>query len=293
MKIGAFDVHEPLPNLNKPHAIAVLRPWIDAGNVGTLVLSRLEVHFRAREMARLSRPGYFFDFTRYRPTMNLTEGQRQVSIPNTTVTYAKRDTGNDFVFLHLLEPHMLGEVYVDSVLQLLRRLGVSRYCLVGSMYDAVPHTRPLIVSGAGIGKSAQETLQIVGVQPSDYQGPTTILYLISQRAAQLGIEVITMVVHLPQYANLENDHMGEVRLMEIFRSLYGIPVEDVDIRRAEEQHKRLDVIVGSSQEVKEIVTQLEAHYDARAEKSKDEETPQLSPEVERFLREMDRQFGTE
>jgi hypothetical protein len=43
--------------------------------------------------------------------------------------------------------------------------------------------------------------------------------------------------------------------------------------------------------VKAIVEQLESHYDARAKKMREEEMHRLSPEVERFLREMDRRFG--
>jgi len=34
MKLGMFDLIEPLPVLNNPHAIVVLRPWTDAGNSG-------------------------------------------------------------------------------------------------------------------------------------------------------------------------------------------------------------------------------------------------------------------
>lgn len=39
-----------------------------------------------------------------------------------------------------------------------------------------------------------------------------------------------------------------------------------------------------------VLKQLEANYDARVGKQQEEET-QLSPEVERFLRELDTRFG--
>ena len=104
------------------------------------------------------------------------------------------------------------------------------------------------------------------------------------------MDVMTTVVHLPQYTQLDNDHMGEVRLMEVLRSLYEFPIEYIDIRRAEEQRKRIDSVVESSQEVKEIVAQLAAHYDEQSGSEKDEEKSELSPEVERFLKEMDRRF---
>ena len=119
MRIGAFEFDEPLPDLMEPHAIATLRPWIDVGSVGALTLSWMEKHCLSRQLARLRTPGNFFDFTRYRPSIYLTEGSRRVTIPNSYVTCGKRAAGNHFLFLQLLEPHMLGEVYVDSVLRLL------------------------------------------------------------------------------------------------------------------------------------------------------------------------------
>jgi hypothetical protein len=33
MRIKAFELEEPVPELREPHVIAMLEPWIDAGNV--------------------------------------------------------------------------------------------------------------------------------------------------------------------------------------------------------------------------------------------------------------------
>ena len=90
MRIGAFEVKEPIPELNEPYLFAILWPWIDVNNVGTLVLNELETQYGAKELASLAKPGHFFDFTRYRPDLYLEEGIRRVSIPNTTLSYAKR-----------------------------------------------------------------------------------------------------------------------------------------------------------------------------------------------------------
>ena len=42
MRVGEFELNEPLPGLRNPHVIASLTPWIDAGSVGSLSLERLE-----------------------------------------------------------------------------------------------------------------------------------------------------------------------------------------------------------------------------------------------------------
>lgn len=62
MKVGAFELTEPLPELREPHALAMLRPWIDVGSVGSLALARLESHLQAQELGKLAKPGMFFDF---------------------------------------------------------------------------------------------------------------------------------------------------------------------------------------------------------------------------------------
>ena len=168
--------------------MVTLRPWIDVGSAGTLAISRLETRFRAKELGRLVRPGNFFDFTRYRPVIQSTGRVRQVNIPNTTISYAKRLTGNDFVFIHLLEPHSQGEAYSNSVWQLLKKLGIRRYLLIGSMSDMVPHTRPLLISGnLGTG-SITQVLGSLGVYQSQYQGPTTICNLITQEVQKAGMK---------------------------------------------------------------------------------------------------------
>jgi len=290
MRIGAFELSEPLPELRQPHALAMLRPWIDVGSVGALTILGLESYFGAKELGELARPGNFFDFTRYRPTAYLKEGRREFSIPNTTISYAKRETGCDFLFLKLLEPHMLGEVYVNSILQLLKKFEVKRYSFLGIMYDMVPHTKQLLVSGGAIGKKAEQDLAKAEILPSDYQGPSTITFLITQQAPQLGIETLWFIVHLPQYIQLDEDYRGKVRLMEVRESIYNIPKNDADIEKAKQQLQSVNMAVDESPELKAVMPQIAARYQAKIEKRHEDIAP-LPPEVERFLRELGNHFG--
>lgn len=293
MRLRAFKLHEPVPRLERPHALAILKPWIDVGNVGSLVLSSLESYFKALPFGEIARPGNFFDFTRYRPTLYFREGQREVEVPNTYIMYARTNRAHDFLFLRLLEPHMFGETYVDSVFQLLQKVGVERYCFVGSMYDMVPYTRPLLVTGTASNLRLQKELEVASVVPSDYEGPTTIAYLISQMASEAGMETLSLIVHLPTYLVMENDYRGKKRLMEVLSLLYDLPLaeEDADKARAQqEQVSRVaDQYVQQEPSYRMILNQLEAYYDSRVGQRKEE--TRLSPEVERFLRDLGKRFG--
>jgi len=293
MRLHAFELNEPIPQLREPHALVVLKPWIDVGNAGTLTLSHLESSLNARALGQLARPGNFFDFTRYRPTLYFKEGRREVNVPNISISYAKLKEGHDFLFLHLLEPHMLAETYVDSVFRLLKSFGIKRYCLIGSMYDMVPHTRPLLVTGGGSDLKLQQELEVADVISSDYEGTTTIAYLISQFADQIGIETLNLIVHLPQYLGMKNDYRGKKRLMEVLSVLYGFPIAEEDADKARDQHDQVselaDKYIQQEPNYRLILSQVEAQYDSRVGRNIKETN--LSPEIEKFLRDLGKRFG--
>ena len=292
MRIGAFELNEPIPELKEPYVFTILRPWIDVNHVGSLILNGLETQFEAKELARLAKPGHFFDFTRYRPNLYYEEDIRRISIPNVTLSYAKREGENDLLFLHLLEPHALAEAYIDSVLRLLKILKVKKYCLLGSMYDVVPHTRPFIVNGGAIGKETELDLKRSEAQPSHYQGPTSITTLIMQRAPEFGMETIWFIVSLPQYVALEEDYLGKVRLMEILNLLYHIPIDKKDFERAAEQRNLINQRVERTPELRNILPQLETLYEIRIKGKEGERMPKLSPEIEEMLwKIMGKDFG--
>jgi hypothetical protein len=295
MRLGAFEIHEPVPELREPYVLASLRPWVDVGSVGTLVLGRLERHLGAQELGRLRRPGVFFDFTRYRPTVFMKDGQREFSIPNTVINWARGPGGHDFILLHMLEPQMFGELYVASVQKVLQHFKAQRYCLLGSMYDAVPHTRPLLITGSAVGPLVEEQMKRIQVEASSYQGPTTITMLIAREAPKRGTETMSLIIHLPQYVQLDEDHAGEARAMEAVCSLFDLPRDLVDTAEGEAQYKEISRAVEGNTQVRGVVRQLESAYDSEHRQqppmppSPPNET-KLSPEVEKFLRDIDKGF---
>ncbi len=294
MRVGAFELAEPVPELKDPHVFAMIRPWVDVGSVGTLTLNRLERFMGSKELARLHRPGTFFDFTRYRPNMRLVDGVRQVKIPNSTIRYATTENGPDYLFFHLLEPHSNGEDYTDSILEVVRHFGVKRYCRVGAMYDAVPHTRPLLVTGSLGSVEQKRTVDNFKLSQSTYQGPTTIMNLLSEGIEKEDIETINFMVHLPQYVQLEEDYAGTSRMIEVLSSVYdNIPQDLAPVRRGQRQYRELNASVDRNSELKTLIQQMEQYYDsqltAESQASSEESgspSPTLSPEIEAFLSEL-------
>ena len=289
MKIGAFDIAEPVPELREPHALVMIRPWVDVGSVGSLTLRQLERHFGAQPLGKLARPGTFFDFTRYRPTVRIVNGQREMTYPNSFVNYAQPETGPGLLFLHLLEPHAMAEDYVDSIVELLKWFGVGVYCRLGAMYDSVPHTRPIIVTGnPGTAEPRPgASSPLIQQRQSQYEGPTTILNTLSDAATQLGMGLMTFMVHLPHYAQLDEDYAGTARMLQVLSAYYDVPASLAPIDRGKRQYAEIGAAVERQPEAKALVAQLEAHYDSKYQSSQTEDPPELSPEIERFLKDLD------
>jgi hypothetical protein len=295
MRIQAFEINEPVPELHEPHALLLIRPWVDVGSVGTLTLRRLERHFEAKELGKLARPGTFFDFTRYRPTVRTVKGERETTTPNSTIYYAQPEGGPDLLFMHLLEPHAMAEDYVESIIALLEHFKVSVYARIGAMYDSVPHTRPIAVTGNSISVQPRPGMisPVVQQRGSQYEGPTTIMNLLSDAATRLGMGTMTLMAHLPHYAQLEEDYAGAARMLQVLAAYYDIPTTLAPTRRAERQAREVDAAVERQAELKGMISRLEAHYDATYDAandgSKEQQPPpsELSPEIEQFLRGLD------
>ena len=295
MDIGAFKIQDDIPEITNPYVIAMIKPWVDVGKVGTLTLNRIERFFGATEIGQLAKPGKFFDFTRYRPNMRFVQGKRTMRIPNSFLKHGKSENGQEYLFLHLFEPHANGEEYVESILEIVKQFKVERYCRVGAMYDAVPHTRPILITGA-IGEINQiRQVENLRLRQSSYQGPTTIMNLLAVGIDDLEMETLNFMAHLPQYAQLEEDYSGVSRMIEVLSSIYAdIPKDLSPIRRGQRQYRELTKAVENNSELKGLIEQMESMYDSdrksELDESQGDEASSLSPEIEDFLDEIGQQL---
>jgi hypothetical protein len=282
MKIGAFEIDEPLPMLHDPHVITILRPWLDAGSVGTLSLTALEEYFRAQPLGHLAQPGAFFDFTRYRPTVHFVDDERVYTVPNVQTNYVIRPEAPDLLFVHLMEPHNNAEVYIEAVIELFKELKVQRVCRLGGMWDAVPHTRPLPVNRTVQGRNQRPP------RNRRYEGPTSIMNMLFETLDKAGVETVSFMVRLPYYAQLEEDYAGTARLLEALSETYPLPPDLIDASRLRQQQHDMEAELARNPGANSLVRRLEAEYDNNqldAPQSPSSSTP-LSPELEKFLREL-------
>ncbi len=150
----------------------------------------------------------------------------------------------------------------------------------------VPHTRPLLVSGVGVGGNVEEENRKAAVRTSNYEGPTTITYLIGLSAAKRGVETRTYVVHLPQYFQVDEDFTGTARLMRILCSLYDLPERLIDEERGREQYDNLRNMVDEETDVASLLQRLEDRYDEEQREQGPASSEPLPPNIEEFLKDL-------
>ena len=297
MKIGDFEIDMPDPPLHDPHCIAILKPWINVGNVGKIVLGRLGKMYGAEQIGQLDRPGKFYDFTRYRPEIRLTDGVRSVRVPNTKISFARRPSSNDIVLLELLEPHAFAEDFNDSVIELLKALNVTRYLQLGGMYDSVPHSRQLPVTGSARGWEILPELGDVKLGGSRYQGPTSMTSQISERIrTDMRLETLSLMVHLPLYLKLDDDYAGSARILKILSELYGFSPLLPEIDMGAKQYDQVTPAMIDNPALKDMVERFERESDNDISGESDSSTSgpdsssdtevMLSPEIEQFLNDI-------
>ena len=290
MKIGDFEIDMPDPPLQDPHCIAILKPWINVGNVGKIVLGRLGKMYGAEQIGQLDRPGKFYDFTRYRPEIRIKNDVRSVCVPNTRISFARRTSSNDIVLLELLEPHAFAEDFNDSVIELLKVLNVTRYLQLGGMYDSVPHSRQLPVTGSTRGWEVPPELGDVKLGGSRYQGPTSMTSQISERIrTDMRLETLSLMVHLPLYLKLDDDYAGSARILKILAKLYGFSPLFPEIGLGEKQYEQVTPAMIDNPALRDMVERFERETDNDLPGETDSRADtgvMLPPEIEQFLNDI-------
>ena len=270
-------------------AISNLRPWINAGRVGTIALNKLKNLTNANKIAALESPGTFFDFTRYRPRFKYENEVRKLVIPNVEIHLGThKDKNLSFIFIDLREPHYNAELLIDSLFDFLSKCDVHEYCRIGSMYDSVPHTRPMIVSGSNTSNK-----NLINTSNNKYQGPTSILNLLSEKFVQNSIKSSTLMAHIPQYIQLDNDYFASSKILNALAEIYDLDKSIADNSFGETQYNDFTESLKFNTELSKLVKALEKYYDSNYSdyetKQIENESP-MSDELEDFLDNISSKF---
>jgi proteasome assembly chaperone (PAC2) family protein len=255
-KIAYFEV----PHLRQPYLIMGFEGWPNAAEVSSHSIQYLVSHFNARQFASLP-VEEFLQLSALRPTAVVKAGKvLELKYPPGHFYYAKnRDTG-DLILFHGVEPHLQWNRYVDLLLDLAERFGVSQIFILGGTYDYIPHTCPPVVSALFNYDDLREKVVQSGAGLTEYSGPASIHTCILEGARRRKIRGISLWGHAPHYLQTKNVRVACAVLREL-KALTGIDMDLSELERASEYFsEQVNHLVEQDPKLKEVIDKLEAIY---------------------------------
>ena len=274
--------------------VTALAGWADAGEAATAALRRLAKQFDARKFADLD-PEEFYDFSQVRPYTSLTrQGLRRIRWPANELFYSPSAMSGAGTLLFLgVEPSLKWRTYAESIVDLGQQCGVSKVVHIGSLLDAVPHTREILLTGSSNNKNMLEALEDQGIRASRYQGPTGITSAVMEACTKRGISFTTLWAHTPHYLHAAPNYTVSHALV---RGLSGLLTASIELGELEEAstayHQQVSSAVIDDSQLSSYIEKLEERYDSAEMRNLEIPQPdEVVRDLEDFLKERQRRFG--
>lgn len=260
--------------------------WADAAEGATSAVKFLQRKLKARKFAEFD-PEEFYDFTQTRPTTTRTrDGKRHIHWPaNEFFHLTNPETGGGMMVFMGVEPNLRWRAYSQAVARLAREQGVETVIHLGALLDAVPHTRPVKLSGTATRPDLSEFLEGRAIRSSNYQGPTGISSSVMDACVKQGLGYSSIWGHTPHYLQAAPNYRVAYSLLQPLTRLLRLPLELEELRAAAAKFDdEVARAVQADDQIGEYVAKLESQYDENAAASSSLDPEELLRDVERFLR---------
>ena len=273
-----------LRGLRNPAVIAGFGGWNDAGEAASGVIDHLVDQYKA-DLAFAVDPEEFYDFQVNRPTTRLIDGNRIIEWPTTEVLVASLPE-RDLVLIGGPEPNYRWQEYVSRLLSMLRTVKPEVVVLLGALLTDAPHTRPVPVTGTASTRALADEL---GLEVSDYEGPTGIVGVLAYECTRAGMPVVSMWASVPHYVAEPPNPQGTLALLTRLEDVLNLPLDPGELPKdAEQWIEQVNELVSDDPDISSYINALEERRDEATT------TPSgdvIAAEFERYLRRRDRRRG--
>jgi len=278
-------IHEtPVKKLK--HMVVVFSGWADAGEGATSAIKFLQRKLKSKKFAEID-PEEFYDFSQTRPyTSRTRDGKRRIHWPANEFSYLtdpRADSGA-MVFVGV-EPNLKWRTFAKTVATVAKDHGVESVVHIGALLDAVPHTRPVKLSGTASESSLSEFLEGQGIRSSNYQGPTGISSAVMAACIEAGLEYTSIWGHTSHYLQAAPNHRVGSTLLEILLKLLNLPLDLAELKSAASVFNlEVEKAVAKDDQISSYVTKLEGQYDEAVAAIEIPDPAELVRDLEKFLR---------
>ena len=276
--------HQPDRKLNT--LLIAFSGWADAAEGATSAVKFLKRKLKARKFAEFD-PEEFYDFTQTRPTTTRTrDGKRHIQWPaNEFFHLDNPDTGSGLMIFMGVEPNLRWRTYSRGIARLAHEQGVETVIHIGALLDAVPHTRPVKLSGTATRPDLSEFLEGREIRSSNYQGPTGISSSVMDACVKQGLGYSSIWGHTPHYLQAAPNYRVAYSLLQPLTRLLRLPLDLEELRGAAAKFdSEVARAVQADEQIGSYVAKLEGQYDEKAAASSNLDPEELLRDVERFLR---------
>jgi predicted ATP-grasp superfamily ATP-dependent carboligase len=276
--------------LRAPAMVCAFEGWNDAGDAASSAVSFLASALDAKRFARIDSEE-FYDFQANRPSIRFIESEtREIEWPTVEIFEASAPRApRDLVLVQGVEPSMRWRAFSAHIVDLAEALGVQVVVSLGALLGDVPHTRPVAMSGHA---SDAALLERVGIQTSNYEGPTGIVGVLHTACAQAGLPSASLWASVPHYVAAAANPKAALALLRRVEVLIGVSVDVSELESSAADYERqVGMAVRSDPDIQAFVERLEQAADSEEQISPDE-LPSgdiLASEFQRFLRQRGRE----
>jgi proteasome assembly chaperone (PAC2) family protein len=267
--------------------VAAFEGWNDAGDAATDAVQFLAGHYGAKDVFEVTSDDYY-DYQFSRPLVRRgATGDVKIVWPTTRLSTATvPGTNLDLVLLHGWEPSYRWRSFTAELLEQATLLDVDFVVMVGALLADVPHTRPIPVTKTSDTAELQDEL---GIDSSQYEGPTGIVGLLSHMASLGGFPTVSLWAAVPHYVAAAPNPKAALALVRKIESLVAVTVDASELETATEDYERqVGLAVQSDPDVQAFVERLEQAAERDTTPLGPGDLPSgdaIASEFQRFLRQ--------
>jgi hypothetical protein len=242
------------PILGEPTLLLAFEGWNDACEAATAAVRFVNDWMRSVPLADVD-PDDYYDFTVRRPEVQYRAGLSGPIIwPANGFRYGVMNDGVELITGLGIEPHMRWRSYCDAIVELAVDMGVRRCLMLGAHLADVVYSQPVVVTGFASDAALLERFE---VEPTNYDGSTGIVGVLSNALQEEGVEVLALWAGLPHYISSSRNPRGTLALLRKVSQYLDVSFDldaiKVDALQFEEE---ISEVVASDGELSEYVKEL-------------------------------------
>lgn len=252
-----------VPKLSGGSLVIGLSGWGDAGSVSTLCVTYLIEKLGATELGEIT-PGRFYDYHAQRPLVSIEGGLiKDYTPPKNQFYYWKDKTGDPAILLlRGAEPHIDWPGYSQNVLEAVERTGIRRIYMIGSYVGNIPHTVEPALSISSRSESVLKEMSHLGLEATNYSGPTGIYSEIIEGSHRRGIDAVSVWGAVPPYVQGANPKVAFYILDKIVL-IIGLEVSLLEIKeKGEDLDMQIALEAKQNPDLRRLISSMELEYRA-------------------------------